>query len=175
LLIKTSDAIGAGMCSAQIKSLNNEINLGGTNSQLKLLNNNNISMTNGGGHENEVTGIIEIDSASSSKNIPCPINITSLSHVLLPLALHPLTSIEFQKKDHLTLLQEGAAFVGAIGLHLPWNQYFALIKTILKQLDREKVEKEKILLTALCSLLDSFHFELTGDEEVCIYHTCIYI
>ena len=52
-----------------------------------------------------------------------------------------------------------------LGLHLPWTQYFALIKTILKQLDRQKVEKEKVLLTALCSILDSFHFEFEGDEE----------
>ena len=52
-----------------------------------------------------------------------------------------------------------------LGLHLPWTQYFALIKTILKQLDRQKVEKEKVLLTALCSILDSFHFEFDGDEE----------
>lgn len=51
------------------------------------------------------------------------------------------------------------------GLHLPWTQYFALIKTILKQLDRQKVEKEKVLLAALCSVLDSFHFEFEGDEE----------
>ena len=48
---------------------------------------------------------------------------------------------------------------------MPWTQYFALIKTILKQLDRQKVEKEKVLLTALCCLLDSFHFEFEGDEE----------
>ena len=52
-----------------------------------------------------------------------------------------------------------------LGLHLPWTQYFALIKTILKQLDRQKVEKEKVFLTALCSILDSFHFEFDGDEE----------
>ena len=50
-------------------------------------------------------------------------------------------------------------------MHLPWTQYFALIKTILKQLDRQKAEKEKVLLTALCSILDSFHFEFEGDEE----------
>ena len=177
---------------------------------------------------------------------PLPaIGIASMTHVLLPLALHPLVSEEFKKKDHLTLLQESAAFVGTIGmcssshspvemvciilesccdgvtaavhtsysflalpssclcllflisysfplsypsrhfsslplltsplhipplrpfigLHLPWTQYFALIKTILKQLDRQKAEKEKVLLAALCSVLDSFHFEFEGDEE----------
>jgi hypothetical protein len=43
------------------------------------------------------------------------IGIASMTHVLLPLALHPLVSEEFKKKDHLTLLQESAAFVGTIG------------------------------------------------------------
>ena len=45
-----------------------------------------------------------------------PIGIASLTHVLLPIALHPLVSEEFQKKDHLTLLQESAAFIGSIGI-----------------------------------------------------------
>ena len=44
-----------------------------------------------------------------------PIGIASLTHVLLPVALHPLVSEEFKKKDHLTLLQESAAFIGSIG------------------------------------------------------------
>jgi hypothetical protein len=46
----------------------------------------------------------------------CPLGLASLTHVVLPLALHPLTSEEFKKKDHLTLLQESAAFVGSIGV-----------------------------------------------------------
>ena len=48
-----------------------------------------------------------------------PIGIASLTHVLLPIALHPLVSEEFQKKDHLTLLQESAAFIGSIGESIP--------------------------------------------------------
>ena len=47
-----------------------------------------------------------------------PIGIASLTHVLLPIALHPLVSDEFQKKDHLTLLQESAAFIGSIGTYV---------------------------------------------------------
>jgi hypothetical protein len=72
------------------------------------------------------------------------IGLSSLAHVLLPLALHPLTSEEFKKKDHQTLLQEAAQFIGAVGRHLPWTQYFAGIKTLLKQLDRQKSDKEKV-------------------------------
>ena len=102
---------------------------------------------------------------SNGSVLTCPFSLPTLVHVLLPLALHPLTSEEFKKKDHLTLLQESAAFIGAIALHLPWTSYLGVIKTLLKQLDRQKVEKEKVLLTALCAVLDAFHFDLTADEE----------
>jgi hypothetical protein len=95
----------------------------------------------------------------------CPFSQSSLTHVLLPLALHPLASEEFKKKDHLSLLQECAAFIGAIAAHLPWSPYFAVIKTLLKQLDRQKAEKEKVLLTALCAVLDAFHFDLRAEAE----------
>lgn len=100
-MINTSDVTGAGMSSAQIKSLNND--MGGNSSQIKILDDtDDVSMTLD--TPGSARGAIE-NSASSMIKIVCPINITSLSHVLLPLALHPLTSIEFQKKDHLTLLQ----------------------------------------------------------------------
>lgn len=100
-MIKTSDVTGAGISSAQIKSLNNDS--GGSNSQIKILDgNDDVSMALA--TPGSALGDID-DSISSMIKIVCPINITSLSHVLLPLALHPLTSIEFQKKDHLTLLQ----------------------------------------------------------------------
>jgi len=95
----------------------------------------------------------------------CPFSQSSLTHVLLPLALHPLASEEFKKKDPLSLLQECAAFIGAIAAHLPWSPYFAVIKTLLKQLDRQKAEKEKVLLTALCAVLDAFHFDLRAEAE----------
>ena len=117
-------------------------------------NNNNNSSSSSSNNNN-----------SNSSDWTCPLSLPTLVHVLLPLALHPLTSEEFKKKDHLTLLQESAAFIGAIALHLPWSSYLGIIKTLLKQLDRQKTEKEKVLLTALCAVLDAFHFDLTADEE----------
>eukprot|EP01034_Spumella_vulgaris_P023353 gene23353-29566_t len=89
---------------------------------------------------------------------------SSFVHVLLPLGYHFLFSDEFQKKDHQALMQEAAQFVGAVGLHLQWNHYFSAIKTLLKQLGKGKTEKEKVLLSALCALLDSFHFDLSGEK-----------
>ena len=55
------------------------------------------------------------DLSISASSISSLIGIASISHVLLPLALHPLVSEEFKRKDHLTLLQESSAFVGAVG------------------------------------------------------------
>ena len=55
------------------------------------------------------------DLSISASSITSLIRIASISHVLLPLALHPLVSEEFKRKDHLTLLQESSAFVGAVG------------------------------------------------------------
>jgi hypothetical protein len=92
------------------------------------------------------------------------LSAASFVHVLLPLGYHFLFSDEFQKKDHQALMQEAAQFVGAVGLHLQWNHYFSAIKTILKQLGKGKTEKEKVLLSALCALLDSFHFDLRGEK-----------
>lgn len=88
----------------------------------------------------------------------------SFNHVLLPIAYHYLFADEFQKKDHLPLMQESAAFIGAVGKHLRWNHYLNTIKTLLKQLEKGKAEKEKVLLTAVCAMLDSFHFNLSGSR-----------
>jgi hypothetical protein len=59
--------------------------------------------------------LLERTPAIDTTNPHPAIGIASMTHVLLPLALHPLVSEEFKKKDHLTLLQESAAFVGTIG------------------------------------------------------------
>jgi U3 small nucleolar RNA-associated protein 20 len=84
----------------------------------------------------------------------------SFLNVLLPLAFYPLLSDEFKKKEHAVLLQESSALIGAIAFYLKWGQYLSLIKVLLKHLRRNK-DKEKIFLSTLCSVLDSFHFDLT--------------
>lgn len=92
------------------------------------------------------------------------INPTSFIHVLLPLALHPLSCEEFKKKDHMALLQDATSLLSAIAAHLPWNQYYSLIRTVLKMLDNDRCDKEKVLLTALCGVLDSFHFDMSTPD-----------
>jgi U3 small nucleolar RNA-associated protein 20 len=89
-------------------------------------------------------------------------NITNRSflNVLLPLAFYPLLSEEFKKKEHAVLLQESSSLIGMIAFYLKWGQYYALIKQLLKHLRRNK-DKEKLFLSTLCSVLESFHFDLT--------------
>ena len=131
--------------------------------------NNNKTATKKGTKSNNNSSSTTTTTTTNNNNnstvATCPLSLPTLVHVLLPLALHPLTSEDFKKKDHLSLLQESAAFIGAIALHLPWSAYLGIIKTLLKQLDRQKTEKEKVLLTALCAVLDAFHFDLTAEEE----------
>ena len=62
-------------------------------------------------------------------------------------------------------LQEAAAFLGAVTTHLPWSSYYYTLKNILKGMEKGKKEKEKIILNALCAVLDSFHFDLAGGQE----------
>lgn len=88
------------------------------------------------------------------------IGTSSTVHVLVPIALHPLGSDEFLKKDHLQLLQEAAQLLGVLSHHLPWTQYYSIVKRVLKILDNLRTDKEKILLNALCSVLENFPFDL---------------
>jgi len=102
---------------------------------------------------------------------PCntlTLTTSTYNHVLIPLSYHFLCGNEFSKKDHLTLMQEAGLFLGSICLHLPWNHYFSTVKTLLKQLDKGKVEKEKLLLSALCAVLDSFHFDIHASSPATI-------
>ena len=116
--------------------------------------------------EMKETAVVADAGAADIQSQSQPLNIqpASFVHVVLPMCYHFLISEEFKKKDHLALLQESAALLGAAGRHLAWNHYVAAIKTLLRQLDKGSAEKEKMLLNALCALLDGFHFDLKGDE-----------
>ena len=83
----------------------------------------------------------------------------SLSHILVPLAMHHISGDDFQKKDAQIVSQEAILFLGGLCLSLPWSPYYTLLRTVLKLL-RKKSDKERTYLNALCSILESFHFEL---------------
>lgn len=101
------------------------------------------------------------DTASAASHF----SVNTLVNVFLPLAYHSLVSDEFNKKDHLPYIQECSAFIGGVAMQLPWSHYFNLMKSILRQLEKSKVEKEKVLLTTLCHVLDSFHFDISRNRK----------
>lgn len=105
----------------------------------------------------------------------CPepgcIGKASLMHVILPMALHHLTSKDFVRKDHLQLMNEAANLVGAAGAHLPWGAYFSTLKGLIKLLERCDEEREKIQIGALCHYLDSFHFDMSGSAAAAAMDT----
>ena len=88
----------------------------------------------------------------------CTLTTFTMVHVILPLGIHPLTSPEYIKKDHHPYLSEAAGLVGAVASVLPWSKYYGLIKALLKYVKNDKLNKEKILLVALCAVLDGYHF-----------------
>ena len=110
-------------------------------------------------------GLFDMISINEDANSACPFSINTLVNIFLPLAYHSLVSDEFLKKDHLPYIQECSSFIGGVAMHLPWSHYFNLIKNILRQLEKNKIDKEKILLTTLCHVLDSFHFDISKNKQ----------
>ena len=102
----------------------------------------------------------------STQNDVCVFTSNSLINVIMPLAFHPIVSDEYQKKDHQLMSQEAASLLGAIASKLNWSDYFSILKTILRRLGKESLSKEKILLIALCAILDAFHFDLTSVDVI---------
>ncbi|RYH20559.1 hypothetical protein EON65_23095, partial [archaeon] len=89
------------------------------------------------------------------------LRVSTLVHVLMPIVFHYLQSDEFSKKLHQKLLEEVTAFFGPLALHLPWNHFYALMKRLLKLMNRAGDEKEKFVQNSLCAVLDAFHFDMT--------------
>ena len=96
----------------------------------------------------------------------CPFQPSTLLSVLLPLVEHLLLSPSFIKKDHLTLMQEAALTLGSIARHLKWPPYYQLVRKLLRILHQNKEEKEKMVIMALCHVLDAFHFDMSVSKMV---------
>lgn len=89
----------------------------------------------------------------------------SLSNVILPLVTYPIYESTSNLDEALT--QESIATVGALGRHFSWSKYHSVLWTALNQLNRHP-EQEKLIIGMICSLLDSFHFDLSSsDSEEC--------
>jgi hypothetical protein len=87
----------------------------------------------------------------------------------LPIGLHSLLSSDISREKHHNLLQETAEFIGIVAKYLSWSQYRGLIKKLLKYTERgEEVDgtnKDRIIFTALCCVVNNFHFDLRIDAS----------
>jgi U3 small nucleolar RNA-associated protein 20 len=98
-----------------------------------------------------------LDDAEGSRFSP-----QSISHVLLPLALHPVYETVNRAEDSLAL--EGIATVGAMSRLLSWSKYNNILWTTLNQFHRHP-EQEPYLVGLLCSTIDGFHFSIDANES----------
>ena len=105
---------------------------------------------------NKARGIIKESSVFSRQTIV---------KIFLPIVYNMITSDELNKKESHGMMSEAASFIGALSIHLPWSQYYGIIKYLLRHLSHRNIALERSLLNALCSVLDSFHFDLTIKED----------
>ena len=90
-----------------------------------------------------------------------PFSPQSLSHILLPLTLHPIYEVSSKAEESVAL--EGIATAGAISRLLSWSKYNNVLWTTVTQFHRHP-EQETYLVGLLCALIDGFHFTVNRDE-----------
>lgn len=107
----------------------------------------------------------------------CPFRVSTLVHFLLPLAIHPLH--EAAKSAEAGLVGQAIQLVGALARHLPWTHYNAALRNLMQQVassgsgagtgsglggksdsSSDSPEKERAMVSAMCEVLDAFHFAL---------------
>jgi U3 small nucleolar RNA-associated protein 20 len=80
----------------------------------------------------------------------CDFSSSSVSSILLPLAIHPIYESQSKATENYAL--EGIATTGCLARLLPWNKYNSLLWTHLTQFERHP-EQEKYLIGLLCALV----------------------
>jgi U3 small nucleolar RNA-associated protein 20 len=93
------------------------------------------------------------------------LSMPSLFNVLLPLSTHPI--FECVKNSETAYVQECVTCIGAICKNITWGKYKSVIDNIILQIGRnkDKKETETVLISALCSILDAFHFDVSDAVE----------
>eukprot|EP00804_Cyclotella_cryptica_P001375 CCRYP_014133-RA/>CCRYP_014133-RA protein AED:0.02 eAED:0.02 QI:68/1/1/1/1/1/6/174/3100 len=86
----------------------------------------------------------------------------SYGNVLLPLAIHPV--YEYKSKSEDIFVVEAIATAGAISSHLTWGKYHGALQSVLNSLARHP-EKERYLVSLLCTMIDAFHFSVEADSN----------
>ena len=89
--------------------------------------------------------------------------VGTIIHILLPLCLHPL--YECEKGAQLdTVLPDAVDAIRGLCAWLPWSHYHTCLRQFVSQLSRKGVN-ERVVSSALCAVIDAFHFPVTMLEE----------
>jgi U3 small nucleolar RNA-associated protein 20 len=99
------------------------------------------------------------------------LSVNSLSNVILPLVTFPIYECKSSLEEGLA--QESIATVGALGRHLSWSKYHAVLWTALNQVSRHP-NQERLIVGMICALLDGFHFDLIGTDFSTNHETAVW-
>eukprot|EP00898_Chlorokybus_atmophyticus_P007671 jgi/Chlat1/7905/Chrsp67S07348 len=97
------------------------------------------------------------------RSLASSISPTLLNTLFVPMIGHVLTDAKSAKDGNL--MDEAVRALAAIALQLPWGLYFSLLMRYLRYLP-EKAASQKVLVRAICALLDAFHFNENAKEDV---------
>ncbi|XP_053397711.1 small subunit processome component 20 homolog [Mercenaria mercenaria] len=86
------------------------------------------------------------------------VNFDTLTNIFLPMVSSFL--IDDLYKKHTTVLDAAVDAIGTICKLLPWKSYLNQLRHYLTLLSR-KLEKQKLLVRVIVSVLDNFHFDLS--------------
>lgn len=122
---------------------------------------------------NRLRQALEAAERADGKGLTTPEAFASptLVHILLPLACQPLLYRPLpiggkpSKPLDPSLLHEALLTVGVLARQVSWSHYHALLRRFLRELGRcenEVSPREKALVSALCHVLDAFHFPMTA-------------
>ena len=99
------------------------------------------------------------------------LSVNSLSNVILPLVTFPIYECKSSLEEGLA--QESIATVGALGRHLSWSKYHAVLWTALNQFSRHP-NQERLIIGMICALLDGFHFGLIDTDSTTNQETAVW-
>lgn len=102
-------------------------------------------------------------SGSGSDGNAFTVSVPSLVNVLVPLVKHFV--FENVKAAEKYLQEEATFALAAVAAHLPWREYSALLRALLKQIGR-RPELESALVKACCAILDVFPFASLPSQQL---------
>ncbi|KAL4233743.1 hypothetical protein ACF0H5_008423 [Mactra antiquata] len=87
------------------------------------------------------------------------VSIATLNNIFLPMVSSFLVDESYKK--HTAVLDAAVECIGTICRRLSWKSYLSQLKYYLSLLPK-KVERQKLLVRVVVSILDNFHFDLSN-------------